>query len=529
MFHKKNFCHVSSTNRGCPQYSIYVYKTTDSVEAMLAEGYFNEALLDLQKNDVIAAAIIDETDNSAYKRAYFRVVKRTLDSVAVEQIITSASDISYDGEGTVFLQDAKNVQDALDGLDSAVDTKVSKSGDTMTGSLVFNMSGDTPEIQLSESVSISKDEYGVFFNTRSATWHLADTNLYSTSGTPRLGTMTHVFNSIYTYTLTKDGVHMLIVPEANGTLTVNEVNFQTPITDTNKGATMAEITPIQQDIDGLKGVGGALNAYDFGANPTQEQLTKYAIDQIWPNNTNFSWSADNPGASTFTDAEGVARTASEVFNATWVNNTTDNTRWQLNNTPDTAPVVFEWANVGRDIVGIANTSTAGIVRVGTGSQMTVNPTTGDISLNSSKASAIRNTIGAVASNQGTGNSGKVLGINSGGNVVPMNASYFASGLPSNTGAQSISIGVGDTYYTMPDDGYIMGSVYSGDVTTDNSFTITNVNNGVQQIFVIANKDQGITTYTPVCFPAIKGTQIKFSLASTETGATLWFVPVHKTV
>ena len=85
MFHKEHFCHISSTNRGCPQYSIYVYKTTDSVETMLTEGYFNEALLDLQKNDVIAAAIISETDSTEYERVYFRVTQRTLDTVAVQE------------------------------------------------------------------------------------------------------------------------------------------------------------------------------------------------------------------------------------------------------------------------------------------------------------------------------------------------------------------------------------------------------------------------------------------------------------
>lgn len=190
-------------------------------------------------------------------------------------------------------------------------------------------------------------------------------------------------------------------------------DFQTPITSANKGATMAEITALDndlqaqitsndadilkntQDITALKGAGGALNASNFNtATPTQETLTKYAVDQIWVGNTNWAWNAANPAASTFTDANGVARTAAEIFNSTWVNNTYDDHRWQLTNTQNTTPKVFEWADVGRDIVSVATATTAGIVRVGSGSQMVVNPTTGDISLNGAKAAAIRTTIGA---------------------------------------------------------------------------------------------------------------------------------------
>ena len=191
------------------------------------------------------------------------------------------------------------------------------------------------------------------------------------------------------------------------------LNFQTPITEDNLGATMAEIDALDndlqaqitsndadilkntRDITALKGAGGALTAYNFNtATPTQETLTKYAVDQIWPGNTNWAWNAANPAASTFTDANGVARTAAEIFNSTWVNNTYDDHRWQLTNTQNTTPKVFEWADVGRDIVSVATATTAGIVRVGDGSQMVVNPTTGDISLNGAKAAAIRTTIGA---------------------------------------------------------------------------------------------------------------------------------------
>ena len=118
MFHKEHFCHVSSTNRGCPQYSIYVYKTTDSVETMLSAGYFNGALLDLHKNDVILAGIISDIDDGQYSTAWFRVVKRSLDAIEVEQVLTSADNITYDGTGTNYLSQFDNVQDAISALDA---------------------------------------------------------------------------------------------------------------------------------------------------------------------------------------------------------------------------------------------------------------------------------------------------------------------------------------------------------------------------------------------------------------------------
>ena len=212
------------------------------------------------------------------------------------------------------------------------------------------------------------------------------------------------------------------------------VNLQTQITaldnDLQSQITSndAEILKNTQDIMALKGAGGALTAYNFNtATPTQETLTKYAVDQIWPGNTNWAWNAANPAASTFTDASGVARTAAEIFNSTWVNNTYDDHRWQLTNTQNTTPKVFGWADVGRDIVSVATATTAGIVRVGDGSQMVVNASTGDISLDGSKAESIRGTIGAVATNQGTANAGKVMAVGVDGNLVPTPAS--ASGLP----------------------------------------------------------------------------------------------------
>lgn len=373
MFHKEHFCHVSSTNRGCPQYSIYVYKTTDSVETMLSAGYFNGALLDLHKNDVILAGIISEVDDGQYSTAWFRVIKRSLDAIEVEQVLTSADNITYDGTGTNYLSQFDNVQDAI----SALDAELKKES--------------TERTQGQESLQ---------------------------------GQI--------------DGINEKIPENASAS---NQL-----ATESDINTLQGQIDDNSRDIEALQGAGGALTAYNFNtATPTQETLTKYAVDQIWPGNTNWAWNAANPAASTFTDADGVARTAAEIFNSTWVNNTYDDHRWQLTNTQNTAPKVFEWADVGRDIVSVATATTAGIVRVGDGSQMVVNASTGDISLDGSKAESIRGTIGAVASNQGSSNSGLILGIDADGDVVPTESS---------SGGRNI----GDIFWTTRTDSALNGAV-----------------------------------------------------------------------
>lgn len=374
MFHKEHFCHVSSTNRGCPQYSIYVYKTTDSVETMLSAGYFNGALLDLHKNDVILAGIISEVDDEQYSTAWFRVIKRSLDAIEVEQVLTSADNITYDGTGTNYLSQFDNVQDAI----SALDAELKKES--------------TERTQGQESLQ---------------------------------GQI--------------DGINEKIPETASAS---NQL-----ATESDINTLQGQIDDNSKDIEALQGAGGALTAYNFNtATPTQETLTKYAIDQIWPGNTNWAWNAANPAASTFTDANGVARTAAEIFNSTWVNNTYDDHRWQLTNTQNTEPKVFEWADVGRDIVSVATATTAGIVRVGSGSQMVVNASTGDISLDGSKAESIRGTIGAVATNQGTANAGKLLGVGDDGNVAPVD------------GASGTGRNIGDIFWTTRTDSALNGAV-----------------------------------------------------------------------
>ena len=434
MFHKEHFCHVSSTNRGCPQYSIYVYKTTDSVETMLSAGYFNGALLDLHKNDVILAGIISEVDDEQYSTAWFRVIKRSLDAIEVEQVLTSADNITYDGTGTNYLSQFDNVQDAI----SALDAELKKES--------------TERTQGQESLQ---------------------------------GQI--------------DGINEKIPETASAS---NQL-----ATESDINTLQGQIDDNSKDIEALQGAGGALTAYNFNtATPTQETLTKYAVDQIWPGNTNWAWNAANPAASTFTDANGVARTAAEIFNSTWVNNTYDDHRWQLTNTQNTTPKVFEWADVGRDIVSVATATTAGIVRVGSGSQMVVNPATGDISLDGTKASGIRSTIGALAANQGSSNSGLILGIDADGDVVPTESS---------SGGRNI----GDIFWTTRTDSALNGAVEANGA----QYNFADVNQGQNNVQALLVSG-ALPSVSIAKFDAMVAEQGGCDSFGYDSGATYFKVP-----
>lgn len=93
-------------------------------------------------------------------------------------------------------------------------------------------------------------------------------------------------------------------------------------TDKALSANMGRILAMR--VDAANGSGGFITPYDFGTDtPAQEDLTDYAMTTIF-------------GASAST------HDPSEIFNGTKVQNLNDKRVWQLANTPDTDPVVFEW-------------------------------------------------------------------------------------------------------------------------------------------------------------------------------------------
>lgn len=87
------------------------------------------------------------------------------------------------------------------------------------------------------------------------------------------------------------------------------------------------------------GIGGYLNSYDFKANPTQEALTAYAMQDVNASNQ------------------------SEIFNGTKVINLYDNHVWMLTNTPNSEPAVFSWQDLGEQpSISVATDTTFGVVK-----------------------------------------------------------------------------------------------------------------------------------------------------------------------
>lgn len=101
---------------------------------------------------------------------------------------------------------------------------------------------------------------------------------------------------------------------------------------------------IQDLLTRTKGLGGYINATNFGsAIPSQDDLSNYALQQIFGED----WRK---------------HLKTEIFNQTKVTNLFDKNVWILTNTPDSDPVVFDWANKGQEAISIATSTTLGIVK-----------------------------------------------------------------------------------------------------------------------------------------------------------------------
>jgi hypothetical protein len=122
---------------------------------------------------------------------------------------------------------------------------------------------------------------------------------------------------------------------------------------------------LNKRIDGVEGQGGYLPAHDFGsANPTFEELLEYYCRTIWTDTGGvFAYNGTDPKNSTWTMQDGTVHYCYEIFNSTSVHNLFDNHKWILTNTPNTLPPVFYFADVGQDIVGSADETTAGVSKL----------------------------------------------------------------------------------------------------------------------------------------------------------------------
>ena len=132
------------------------------------------------------------------------------------------------------------------------------------------------------------------------------------------------------------------VTEVTNVLNAKNYNVTTGNIKTKFDELTNTINTLSQEIEAQSGLGGYLNAHNFGkANPTQQELTNYALSQI----SNIT-------------------TETEIFNGTRVKNLFDGHLWVLTNTQDTDPIVFEWADNGYDTVSVATNTSLGVVQGG---------------------------------------------------------------------------------------------------------------------------------------------------------------------
>lgn len=119
MFNRQNFCHIASNNRNDVKAGVFVYKTTDVLETVSANGYFNDQIIDINLHDLIIHEWHNPNDRTDVQYNLLCVVERTLDNV-----------------GTVVIKSnwQSSIEDIVNNLD---DIYVKKAGDTMTGTLRF--------------------------------------------------------------------------------------------------------------------------------------------------------------------------------------------------------------------------------------------------------------------------------------------------------------------------------------------------------------------------------------------------------
>lgn len=173
-------------------------------------------------------------------------------SGAVEEVSNKADTLDNDlkelGDQTAGIQQDVNT------LKTDVADKVSKAGDTMTGSLFYENARGEKMIfgRFRDIFPTAAEPYRERLVIGTSTTYL---NFLTGSIEPGisggykvdLGSHYVGFDTIYALKISNGvlGGTLTIPEDAVGTITLNEVNFQSPVTDDNKGATMAELAGMQ--------------------------------------------------------------------------------------------------------------------------------------------------------------------------------------------------------------------------------------------------------------------------------------------
>ncbi len=337
----------NSTQQTTRMSQVYFYRAfeEETVADMLQPGFFDAAMGIVRKDDLLL--LYDPKDQSA-RWTYCRVSNVDRSGVEISLMGINAKDVLVEisGEDPITLQSLidNTIMPAIENIGDTIMQAIENIGDM---DLPVITEGGTAPTNLSEAIR------------QIVTQNLT---LSEDSVEPQSGQFS-LWGAI---------------KKALG----NAKNFFSSISD------------LDTRLNALEGQGGPVGSYDFGKSfpnildATDTQLVAgVMVDNIWAGHTPIVWTTPIAN-STFTDGDGVDRTVGEIFNGTWIINSYDGTRIVLTNTPNTTPPIFSYQNVGVYSVGFANTTMAGVVRVGTGSDMTVNQNTGDISIDDTKGYSI---------------------------------------------------------------------------------------------------------------------------------------------
>lgn len=160
MFKSQNFCHIASNNRNNVKAGMFIYRTTDDLATVTANGYFNERIIDLNLHDIIVHEQIDNADPTKVKQNFLCVVQKTLTNVntkimdtdEVDGANTDLDNLSDTGKANISAEgtydanasyDAGTVGAAIQSkADAATSANTDLSNLTSTGANIANWSSN---------------------------------------------------------------------------------------------------------------------------------------------------------------------------------------------------------------------------------------------------------------------------------------------------------------------------------------------------------------------------------------------------
>lgn len=225
MFNKQNFCHIASNNRNDVKIGVFVYKTTDDLDTVSANGYFNDQIIDINLHDLIIHEWHDPTDRTNVQYNLLCVVERTLENV-----------------GTVVIKSSieETLEEVIENID---DIYVKKTGDTMSHALRFESNVDHG--------AIFGYGRGIELCAIDSSGNIVPIVAARTTSFAALKTGVNLGSTIYpwavTYTKKINNGYDLIVPQKAGTLAtiedVNEALVNAGSSLTTKGVWYAKMYP----------------------------------------------------------------------------------------------------------------------------------------------------------------------------------------------------------------------------------------------------------------------------------------------